>query len=237
MNAIALVAALLVGSSGVLFGSMTWAAEPAPLLLETKIPLGDVKGRIDHLAVDLDRQCLFVAELGNNRVGVVDIEARKVIHTISGLSEPQGVAYVPSTDTVYAANAGDGSVHLYQGADLSRSGRIELGDDADNIRVDAQHGRVFVGYGRGALAVIDPASASKVADIPLKAHPESFQLDHTGTEIFVNVPDARQIAVVDLATGKQTSSLPTGSARSNVPMETPVGAVFLSATQALKARQ
>ena len=47
---------------GVLVGS---AHAQAPLTLEAKIPLGEVKGRIDHLAIDLGRHRLFVAELGN----------------------------------------------------------------------------------------------------------------------------------------------------------------------------
>ena len=47
--------------------------ETRPLQLEAKIPLGDVRGRIDHMAVDLKRQRLFVAELGNDSVGVVDL--------------------------------------------------------------------------------------------------------------------------------------------------------------------
>src|SRR5262245_8495752 len=34
----------------------------------SKIPLGDVSGRIDHLAIDLARRRLFVAELGNDTV-------------------------------------------------------------------------------------------------------------------------------------------------------------------------
>src|SRR5262245_8407951 len=76
-------------------------AEPLPLELEAKIPLGDVAGRIDHLAVDLSRQRLFVAELGNDSVAVVDLNARKVRHVIAGLKEPQGIGYVPSSDTVF----------------------------------------------------------------------------------------------------------------------------------------
>ena len=80
------------------------------LQLETKIPLGDVRGRIDHMAVDLKRQRLFVAELGNNSVGIVDLANRKLISRIPGLKEPQGVGYEPTTDRLYVANAGDGSV-------------------------------------------------------------------------------------------------------------------------------
>src|SRR5580704_15688929 len=105
----------------------------APLVLEAKIPLGEVSGRIDHLGIDAKRQRLFVAELGNNSVGVVDLAASKVLHRIAGLSEPQGVAYVPFADSIFVANAGDGSVHILRGDDLAPIGRIELGEDADNV--------------------------------------------------------------------------------------------------------
>ena len=186
-------------------------------MLETKIPLGEVSGRIDHLGIDVKRQRLFVAELGNDSLGVVDLAAGKVLRTIGGFSEPQGVAYVPFTDSVYVANGGDGSVRVLRGEDLAPIGRIELGDDADNVRVDAARNRVLVGYGKGALAVIDPATRTKAGDIRLKGHPESFQIDETGTRVFVNVPDAREIEVVDLAAGT-SRSLPTPGAGSNFPM-------------------
>jgi YVTN family beta-propeller protein len=189
----------------------------APLVLEAKIPLGQVSGRIDHLGIDIKRQRLFVAELGNDTLGVVDLAGGTVLRTITGLKEPQGVAYVGFADSVYVANAGDGSVRVLRGDDLAPIGRIELGDDADNVRVDAQHSRVLVGYGKGAIAIIDPASRTKAADIRLKAHPEGFQIDETGTRIFVNVPDAHQIEVVDL-TSEANRSLPIGDLRSNFPM-------------------
>ena len=189
----------------------------APLVLEAKIPLGQVSGRIDHLGIDLKRQRLFVAELGNNSLGVVDLAAAKVLRTVTGLSEPQGVAYVPFADSVFVANAGDGSVHVLRGDDLAPIGRIELGEDADNVRVDPQRNRVLVGYGNGALAVIDPAARTKAADIRLKGHPEGFQIDETGSNVFVNVPDARDVEVVDLAS-EGNRSLPMQGAGSNFPM-------------------
>ena len=191
-------------------------AEPA-LQLESKIRLGDVSGRIDHIAIDLNRHRIFIAELGNNTVEVVDLNERKVIHVFRGLKEPQGVAYVPSSDTLYVANAGDGSVRIFRADNFEPAGQIDLGDDADNIRIDGAGNRVIVGYGNGALAVIDPATRRKVSDISLKAHPESFQLARSSAQIFVNVPQKREIAVVDLASGKQTASWALKSAE-NFPM-------------------
>src|SRR3954468_24216086 len=78
-----LVAALILGvPSG-------WAALPEMLKLEAKIPLGAVRGRIDHLAVDLARHRLFVAELGNGSLGVVDLDQGKLLRRIDSLAEPQ----------------------------------------------------------------------------------------------------------------------------------------------------
>src|ERR1700680_1619238 len=194
------------------------SADTGPLQLETKILLGDVRGRIDHMAVDLKRQRLFGAELGNNSLGVIDFANRRLISTITGLKEPQGVGYEPSTDMLYVANAGDGSVRLFEGGDYKATGPIELGRDAHNIRVDAAAKRVFIGYGSGALAVIDPSTHSKVGDIPLKAHPESFQIDPDTNQIFVNVPDARGIAVVDRVSQKQIGKWPILDRGANFPM-------------------
>ena len=128
------------------------AAEEAgpPLVLEAKIPLKEVSGRIDHLAVDLARRRLFVAELGNNTVDVIDLDKQQPIQRLGGLKEPQGVAYVAATDSVVVANAKDGSVAFFGGGDLAPLGTIDLGDDADNIRLLGQTGRIVVGFGRAA---------------------------------------------------------------------------------------
>ncbi len=184
------------------------AEDKAPLQLETKILLGDVRGRIDHLAVDLKRQRLFVAELGNDSIGIVDLAARSLLRTMTGLNEPQGVGYEPSTDTLYVANARDGSVRLFDGNGYKATGRIELGSDADNIRIDAVAKRVVVGYGDGGLAILDPSTRAHVRNVPLKAHPESFQLEPDSGRIFVNLPDVRAVAVVDGGSGKQLANWP-----------------------------
>jgi DNA-binding beta-propeller fold protein YncE len=193
------------------------ASEPPPLQLESKITLGEVSGRIDHLAIDLPRQRLFVAELGDDRVQIVDLKEGRAQHVITGLKRPQGIGYVPSSDTLFVANAGDGSVQLFRGPNYEAAGRIDLGDDADNIRVDPVSSRTFVGYGNGSLAEIDPATNGKIADIPLQAHPESFQLARSVRRIFVNVPKSREIAVIDRFASKQVANWPVDTG-SNFPM-------------------
>ena len=190
----------------------------APLALERVIPLANVSGRIDHMAVDLRRGRLFVAELGNNTVDVVDLVAGRAVHRISGLHEPQGIGYAPAADVVAVANAGDGSVRFYKGEDYAPVARADLKDDADNIRLDPRSGKFLVGYGTGGIATLDPASGDVLGEAPLPAHPEGFRVDAEGRRALVNVPDAGQIAVVDLTTGKQTATWRMPSLRANFPM-------------------
>jgi DNA-binding beta-propeller fold protein YncE len=194
------------------------AADDNFLVLESKVPLGDVRGRIDHLAVDLRRSRLFVAELENDSVGIIDLSVGKLLRRISGLKEPQGVGYVASIDALFVANGGDGSVRIFSGDDYAPQGRIDLGEDADNVRVDLAANTVFVGYGAGALAVIDPMTRKKIRDIPLGAHPEGFQLSAATEQIFVNLPQKRSIVAIDRASGHERASWPTRNATANFPM-------------------
>jgi DNA-binding beta-propeller fold protein YncE len=173
------------------------------LQLESKTPLGRVRGRIDHMAIDVKRQRLFVAELGNDSVGVVDLKEGKTVDTIRGLAEPQGVGYAPPSDMIYVANARDGSVRLFQGIDDTPAGRIDLGEDADNVRFDATTDRILVGYGNGAIAIIDAAQQKKIGDVALPAHPESFQIASVLNKVFVNVPGAHALVVLNGLSGSQ----------------------------------
>jgi DNA-binding beta-propeller fold protein YncE len=212
------IAFALVAAIGWAIGAADGVQAGPPLSLEQTIPLDSVSGRIDHMAVDVAGKRLFVAELGNGSVDVVDLRAGKVTKRISGLNEPQGLAYLADQDLIVVASAGDGSVRFFRAADLSSVGSIALGDDADNVRTDPAAGDVLVGYGDGGLAIIDPATRSKFEDIHLTGHPESFQLDPKTDRVYVNVPDADQIAVVDLNSRKQISAWKTPGLGSNFPM-------------------
>jgi hypothetical protein len=192
-------------------------AAPA-LTLEAAIALPNTSGRIDHLAIDLTRRRLFVAELGNGSVDVVDLDSRKVVHRISGLKEPQGVAYVPKSDLLAVANGGDGTLRFYSASDYLPRGMVRLGADADNVRVDPHSGNVVVGYGNGGLAVVDPAKAMKLKDIALPDHPEAFQISRSSNDAYVNVPNAHQIDVVDMSSDKPIVKWATPHLSSNFPM-------------------
>ena len=198
------------------FSASVLAAQP--LRLESTIPLPNVNGRIDHLAVDIAGQRLFVAALGNNTVEVVDLKAGQVVHTIRGLKQPQGLFYWPEVNRLYVANGDDGHVRVYDGRSFLQIHEYDLSGDADNIRFDEAAREVFVGYGSGALGVINADLKAGVGETMLDDHPESFQLEKQGPRIFINIPEAANVTVVDRRTRTVVAKWPVSGAKLNFPM-------------------
>jgi DNA-binding beta-propeller fold protein YncE len=175
----------------------------APLVLTGAIPLPNVTGRIDHFGLDPAHNRLFVSALGNNTVEVIGISAQTVVHTVSRLPTPQGVAYSPETNKLFVGSD-EGKLYVYDGSTFDLITSIDFGDDVDNLRYDAVDKRLYVGYGddkTGAIGIVDAATSKRLEDVSkLGAHPESFQLSASSPNIYVNLPDLKQIAVVNRST-------------------------------------
>jgi len=193
-------------------------AEKEKLTLVSKIVLPNVRGRIDHIAFDAANHLAFIAALGNNTVEVVNTATKQVVYTIKGLHEPQGVVYIPSLKKLAVANGDNGDCIFFDAKNCTQLGMVQLKRDADNIRYDAASQLLYVGYGEGAISVIDAGSMKQIADIPLDDHPESFQLSKKQNRIYINVPGANEIEVVELSTNKVLARWKNISASSNFPM-------------------
>jgi YVTN family beta-propeller protein len=192
-------------------------AEDALRFVEA-IPLLGVEGRIDHMAIDSAGQRLFVAALGNNTVEVVDLAGHKVAESIRGLKEPQGIAFLKDSGLVAVANGDDGSCRFFDSTSYRSAATIDFQADADNLRYDPANKRLYVGFGSGGIGVIDAASQKRVGEIKLAAHPESFQLESKGSRIFVNVPNAGHVAVIDRDKAAVVTTWPVKEAAANFPM-------------------
>jgi DNA-binding beta-propeller fold protein YncE len=192
------------------------AEDSGPLRLEKEIPLSGVEGRIDHFSVDEAGQRLFVAALGNGSVEIVDLRKGERTAEIKGLEEPQGLYYDSKTGRLYVATGGDGKLRGYDGKSLTLQETQELGEDADNVRYDEQAGDVWVGYGNG-IAIINSAG-QKVGSIALGSHPESFQFEEKGDQVYVNVPKQLGVALVDRKKRLVVGKWGLGASFANYPM-------------------
>ncbi|MDE3214657.1 MAG: YncE family protein [Bacteroidota bacterium] len=187
------------------------------LTLVKTIPMPGVRGRIDHLEVNLQDQLLYVAALGNNTLEVVDLGSGKVVHEIQGLDAPQGVAYIPQHKEIFVANGGNGECYFYD-AHYQKVATLHLGSDADDVRYDSLERKIYVGYGEGGIAVIDADSHRQIADMPLPVHPESFQIDRKLNRLYVNLPDANRVDVIDLTDNKVVAQWERSTPKANFPM-------------------
>jgi DNA-binding beta-propeller fold protein YncE len=168
--------------------------------------LPGVYGRMDHYGWDSKRGILLVAALGNNTVEIVDSWRR--VHSITGLEHPQAVVYVPGLDRIVVSSQ-SGKLRVYDAETYALLNTLDFGAnaDTDNMRYDPASKRVYVAYGRGArgaIAIVDPSNMERVREFELGSHPESFQLEKTGSRIFVNLPDQEAIGVIDQKTGAVT---------------------------------
>lgn len=188
------------------------------LTLERAIPLPGVEGRVDHFNLDAPGGRLFVAALGNDSVEVVDLKKGAVVHSITGLAEPQGVLYAPESNRLFIANGDDGTLRVFDGTTFAPIKTLTFSSDADNLRYEAGTRRAYVGYGGGALGVVDTATGEIVGDIPLNAHPEAFALESNGPRIFANVPGAHEVTVADRKTRKTMATWSIGFTAANFPL-------------------
>jgi DNA-binding beta-propeller fold protein YncE len=193
-------------------------SDSAPLVLIGAIPLPNVLGRIDHIAID-PKARLFVSALGNNSEEVIDIAAGIRSGTIASIPNPQGVVYVPELNKLFVGSD-SGRLYVYDGKSFDLLTSIDFGDDVDNLRYDPGTKRVYVGYGDedgGAIGEVDATTNKRIdQDFKLGAHPESFQLEKSGPHVYVNLPELKQVADINRATG--VISRWTISEESNFPM-------------------
>jgi DNA-binding beta-propeller fold protein YncE len=194
------------------------AESAPPMVLTGSVPLEGVKGRFDHFASGKGK--VFVSGLGNNSVEVIDLFQGTRSHEITGVPNPQGVAFSPEANKLFVASE-KGKVYIYDGDSYKLITTLDFDGGADNMRYDAAAKRVYVGCGddekNSAIAAIDAMTNKRLDEVyKLGGEPESFQLEKSGPNIYVNVPDLKQIVAINRTT-KELTRWPVTVAQ-NFPM-------------------
>src|SRR6266446_5491656 len=184
--------------------SEAYAQDRAPLRLAQTIPMPNVKGRIDHMDVDIKGKRLFVAGLENGSLEVVDLRAGKWSKSIAGFKKTQGVAYVPSLNKVFVGSGDDAMLRVFRGDSLELIDSIKLELGPNRVTYDPHTSVLYVGYGGkdagkdyGEVGIIDAKTDKHLGDIKVDAHPAELLLDNSGKTLFVFVSAANKVQVVD----------------------------------------
>ena len=217
---LAVAFATTVGSQQNAPPTKTAVEHTQPLVLTETIPLEGIKGRFDHFGFGGGR--IFVSALGSNAVEAINIGARTLDHSITGVPDPQGVVYSPETNKLFVGSGSAAKVYIYNAATYDLITTVDFEGGADNLRYEAGNMRVYVGCGNdeqtGAIGTIDAVTNQRLdATYKLGGEPESFQLEKSGPNIYVNVPDLKQVVVVNRET-KAISRWKLQGIESNFPM-------------------
>lgn len=116
------------------------------------------------------------------------------------------------------ANGGDGNCPAFAADSLAPLRHAKFSGDADNLRYDTATTLLYVGYGDGAIGIFEALTGKIVGDIKLPAHPEAFALEPSGSRLFVNIPKAKQVAVIDRQKRTVVANWPITQAAANFPM-------------------
>src|SRR5437879_48655 len=215
---------LLIGLSFAL-PALADAQSAAPLRLVRTIPLPNVKGRLDHMDVDVKGKRLFVAGLENGTFEVVDLQPGKWVRSIPGFKKAQGALFVPELNKLFLASGDDGMLRVFRGDTLELLDSIQLEPGPNRLVYEPKSKLVYVGYGGkdagkdyGEVGIIDARQDKHVGDIKVVAHPSELLLDKAGKTLFVFVSIVSKLQVVDtnkrdvLSTWTVTSQRPGDAA-------------------------
>jgi DNA-binding beta-propeller fold protein YncE len=182
----------------------THAQQDSPLRLVQTIPMPNVKGRIDHMDVDVKGKRLFVSGLENGSVEIIDLGAAKWVRSLPGFQKPQGIAYVASLNKVFVASGDDAMLRVFRGDTLDLLDSIKLDVGPNRVAYDPRATILYVGYGGkdagkdyGEVGIIDAKTDQHIGDIQAAAHPSELLLDKSGKTLFVFVSTESKIQVVD----------------------------------------
>jgi len=196
-----IAAGLLIAYSGIAFSQ---EIGKQPLRLVQTIPLPNVKGRLDHMDVDVKGKRLFVAGLENGTFEVVDLQAGKWVRSIPGFKKAQGALFVPELNKLFLASGDDGMLRVFRGDMLELLDSIHLEPGPNRVVYEPKSKLVYVGYGGkdagkdyGEIGIIDARQDKHVGDIKVVAHPSELLLDKEGKTLFVFVSIASKLQVID----------------------------------------
>jgi DNA-binding beta-propeller fold protein YncE len=190
------------------------ASEPKSLVLVQTIPLKGAAGLLDHLAIDTKGDRLFVANLSNNSLDVIDLKADKLVKQVPDQQKIHGIAHVPDEERIFVGNGGNGVCNVLDGRTYKQIKAFKF-PAANNVRHDARHRQVYVSHAEKALSVIDAKTLEVKATIKLPGPPRAFQIHPTQPRLYVNTLNPNLVVVIDTQKNEIAARFPLTLAEAN----------------------
>ncbi|MBV8435539.1 MAG: YncE family protein, partial [Candidatus Eremiobacteraeota bacterium] len=177
-------------------------------------------GGFDYVTVAAAHRRVYAAHGGAASLLIVDADSGKVIGQVK-VGDMAGSAPDPVSGNVYTGDGDDKALSEVDPAALKELHRVSVDGPVDAIAYDASNGRIYGDEDDGTrIFVIDAKTFKQVATIPLPGHkPEYLVIDPQTHEVYQNIADASEVAVIDPATLKVARTFKTPELTNNHPLQ------------------
>src|SRR6202790_2066934 len=227
---------LFLAATFLLSVQLVAAQNAAPLKLATKYDMpASVKGRFDHLGIDIGGNRLFVVGEEAQQVLVFDLSTGKYIRSIK-VEHPHAVLYREDLNRIYITDEEKGVLNIYDGKTYDPLKSVQLKVDSDSIGYDPATHYLYIDNGGDnahekftMLSVVDTTSGRKLADIKIDGDTlEAMALEKSGDKLYLNNPAKNEVEVIERRTHTLVTSWPVklGKENSTMALDEPAHRLF-----------
>jgi DNA-binding beta-propeller fold protein YncE len=191
------------------------AQSGTPLTLINTFNLSDaVSGRFDHSVADITHNRLFVVTKDYKAVLVLDLSSGKVLHTIDGLGEPQGLLYRDDLNTLYVADGVRGTLEIIDGKTYEPKKSFKLRLNADSVAYDPSTKYLYIVNGGAdakmtdsVISIIDTTLGTPVGEIKVDGDTlEAMALEKLTSTMYVDNRAKNEVEKIDRTTNQTIST-------------------------------
>src|SRR5258708_28336450 len=160
------------------------------------IPLPGVKGRLDHMGIDLEKKRLFVAAAGNNSLEVVALTGGKVTNSLTGFNDTQDALFLGGDFNKLYVSSLDGHLRVFQAETFRLVQDFKIEPNSNRLLYDPATNLIYFGYGGenagfdayGRVGILqtkpgigyDQLVADMIAPTPRPGHLAQLAMDDNG---------------------------------------------------------
>jgi YVTN family beta-propeller protein len=176
----------------------------------------------EGMTLSRDGAFLYVANEVENSVTVISTASNSVVDTMAGVISgtanfrgPIGIEVSPDDTRLYVLSNG-GAVEVFDRVNRTRVETVPLNVvQTRGLAVTPDGARLYVStYGSQSVKVVDLASSSVIATVPLpgNALPLTVEVTPDGRLVYVAAPFTNSVAVIDTQTNTLVTSVALGAA-------------------------
>jgi YVTN family beta-propeller protein len=185
---------------------------------QTVIDTVDVGNGPRGIAVNSDTNRIYVANIFDNTVSVIDGTTNTVIDTVDVGNGPNGVGVNPATNRIYVTNLLDGTVSVIDGTTNTVIDTVDVGDNPRGVGVNPATNRIYVANAAGdTVSVIDGTTNTVIDTINVGGSPIDVAVNsdtnriYVGTITEVQETDRSAVSVIDGTTNQVIDTFDLGS--------------------------